>query len=125
MRISTLMEKTVLRIDEDSTVQRAAEIMGNERIGSLLVTRGKEDVGIITERDIMSKVIAKKRDLEEVKVKDVMSKPLISVDTNTDGEEVIKLMAEKGVRRVLVMDEDEIVGVFSTSDVTKLARMSQ
>jgi len=119
------MEKTILRIDEDSTVQSAAEMMGNKRVGSLLVTRKKEDVGIITERDIMSKVIAKKFDLDEVKVKVVMSKPLIAVDKDTDGEEVIKLMAEKGVRRVLVMDEDEIVGIFSTSDVTKLARMSQ
>lgn len=122
MRISTLMEKTILRIDVDSTVQRAAEMMGNKHVGSLLVTRGKEDVGIITERDIMSKIIAEKRDLEKVKVKEVMSKPLIAVDKDTDGEEVIKLMAEKEVRRVLVTDEDEIVGIFSTSDVTKLAR---
>jgi len=125
MRISTLMEKTVLRIDENSTVQKAAIMMGNKRVGSLLVTKGKEDMGIITERDIMSKVIAKKFDLEEVKVKEVMSKPLIAVDKDTDGEEVIKVMARKGVRRVLVTDEDEIVGIFSTSDVTKLAGMSQ
>ena len=125
MRISTLMEKTVLRIDEDSTVQRAAEMMGKKHVGSLLVTREKEDVGIITERDVMSKVIAEKRDLEDVKVKEVMSKPLITVDKDTHGEKVIKVMAEKGVRRVLVMDEDEIVGIFSTSDITKLARMSQ
>ena len=100
-------------------------MMGNKRVGSLLVIRRKGDVGIITERDIMSKVIAKKFDLDEVKVKVVMSKPLIAVDKDTYGEEVIKVMAEKGVRRVLVMDEDKIVGVFSTSDVTKLARMSQ
>jgi len=122
MSVSTLMEKPVLRIDEDSTVQSAAEIMGKNRVGTLLVTRGREDVGIITERDVMSKVIAEKRGLEDVKVKEVMSEPLITVDKDTDGEEVIKVMAEKGVRRVLVTDEDEIVGIFSTSDVTKLAQ---
>jgi len=99
--------------------------MGNKRVGSLLVIRRKGDVGIITERDIMSKVIAKKFDLDEVKVKEVMSKPLIAVDKDTHGEEVIKVMARKGVRRVLVIDEDKIVGIFSTSDVTKLARTSQ
>ena len=125
MRISTLMEKQVLTIDKDSKVQTAAEMMGKNRVGSLLVKRGKEDVGIITERDVMSKVIAEKRGLEEVKVKEVMSKPLIAVDKDTHGEEVIKVMARKGVRRVLVIDEDKIVGIFSTSDVTKLARTSQ
>jgi len=106
-------------------VQKAAIMMGNKRVGSLLVIRRKGDVGIITERDIMSKVIAKKFDLDEVKVKEVMSKPLIAVDKDTHGEEVIKVMARKGVRRVLVIDEDKIVGIFSTSDVTKLARTSQ
>ena len=122
MRISTLMEKPVLRINYDSTVQEAAEMMGKKHVGALLVMKGKEDVGIITERDVMSKVIAEKRGLEDVKVKEVMSEPLITVDKDTDGEEVIKVMAEKGVRRVLVTDEDEIVGIFSTSDVTKLAQ---
>ena len=121
MRISTLMEKPVLRIDEHSTVQKAAEIMGKNRVGSLLVNRGKEDIGIITERDVMSRVIAEKRDLEEVRVKEVMSKPLVTIDKDTEAEKVIKVMAEKGVGRVLVTEDDKIVGIFSTSDITKLA----
>ena len=86
MRISTLMETTVLRIDEYTTVLTAAELMGKNRVGSLLVTQGTGDVGIITERDVMSKVIAEKRSLAKAKVKDVMSKPLITVDKNTEGE---------------------------------------
>ena len=120
MKISILMEKPVLTIDKDSTVQTAAEMMGKNRVGSLLITKGKENTGIITERDIMSKVIAEKRDLKDVKVKEIMSKPLVTVDKDAEGEEVIKLMAEKRVRRVLVTDEGTIVGIFSTSDITKL-----
>lgn len=123
MKISTLMEKTIYRINEDSTVQKAAETMGKKHIGSLLVTKGEEIVGIITERDVMTKVIAEKRNLEVVDVKEVMSMPLVTVDKDTDGEEVIKLMAEKGVRKVLVTNKEEIIGIFSTSDVTKLAAM--
>jgi len=54
-----------------------------------------------------------------------VSKLLIAVDKDTDGEEFIKLIAENEVRRVLITDEDKIVGLFSTSDVTKLARTSR
>lgn len=125
MRISTLMEKPVLKIDEEATAQKAAETMGKRHVGTLLVTKGNEDVGIITERDIMSKIIAEKRDLEKVKVKEIFSKPLITVDKDTDAEKVIEIMVEKGVRRIIVTDKDEIVGVFSTSDLTKLPAMNQ
>jgi len=124
MRISNLMERQVLRIDEDSTVQRAAEVMGEKHVGSLLVTRGYEDVGIITERDVLSRVIAKKRSLDEVKVKEVMSHPVITVEKDSNGETVLKTMYEQRVRRVFVTEEGKIVGIFSTSDITKLARMN-
>jgi CBS domain-containing protein len=125
MRISTLMETPVLKINGDSTVREAAEMMGKNRIGALLVTKGDEDVGIITERDIMSKIIAEKRDLAKVKVNEITSKPIITIDKDTDAEKVIEIMAEKGIRRILVTDKEEIVGIFSTSDITKLPAMSQ
>jgi CBS domain-containing protein len=124
MKIFELMERPIRRIDEDSTVQKAAEIMGKKHVGSLVVTDEKEDVGIITERDIMTRIIAENRDLNLFKVKDVMSKPLVTVDKDVDPEAVIRLMADKRVRRVLVTDVDGIVGVFSTSDVTKLVAMN-
>lgn len=124
MRISNLMEKQVLRIDEDSTVQRAAEVMGDKHVGSLIVTRGYEDVGIITDRDILSRVIAEKRSLAEVTVKEVMSHPVITVEKNSHGETVLKTMYERGIRRVFITEEGKIIGIFSISDITKLARIS-
>jgi CBS domain-containing protein len=121
MKVSTLMEKPVISIEESALVQTAAETMGKKRIGSLIVTKGQAIVGIITERDIMSKVIAEKRDLENVKVKEVMSTPIVTVSKDMEGETVLKIMAEKGVRKVLVTEKTDIVGIFSTSDITKLA----
>ncbi len=73
----------------------------------------------------MSKVIAEKYNLDAITVKEVMSRPLITVDKDTEGEAVIKLMDEKRVRRVFVTENDEIIGIFSTSDITKLARESR
>jgi len=122
MKIFTLMEKPVLTIDEDSIAQKAVEKMVKEAVGSLLVKRGDEAVGIISSRDILSKVITDKRDPEKVKVKEIMVKPLITVDKNTDGEKVIEIMAKKGISRIFVTEEDNIVGVFSTSDITKMVK---
>jgi CBS domain-containing protein len=125
MKVSTLMSQPVLRIDSESTVQKAAELMGRERVGALLVTTQGEVAGILTERDIISKIIATQGSLGETRVKDVMSKPLVTVNKNTSGEDAIRTMAENDVRRLPVTDNGRIIGIFTTSDVTKLAAMNQ
>ncbi len=120
MSISKLMTQPVMRIDECSTIQEAVEIMGKENFGTLLVTRDEKDVGIITSGDIISDVVAKKEDLEAIKVKDIMSSPLVTVDKKMTGEDALRKMVEYDVRRLLITDNGEIVGIFTTSDITKL-----
>ena len=119
------MTQPVMRIDEGSTIQEAVEIMGEESFGALLVTRGKKDVGMITAGDILSKVIAKKKDLETMNVKEIMSSPIVTVDKKTSGEDTLRTMVKNDVRRLLITDNDEIIGIFTTSDVTKLVTMEQ
>lgn len=120
MSISELMTQPVMRIDEDSTIQEAVEIMGKESFGTLLVTRDGKDVGILTAGDIISKVVSKKKDLETIKVKDLMSSPLVTIDKKTTGEDALRTMVKNDVRRLLITDNEKIVGIFTTSDVTKL-----
>lgn len=120
MIVSQLMTQPVMKIDEDATIQEVVEVMDRARIGSLLVTRTGKDVGIVTERDIISKVILRKGILEKVKVKDIMSTPLVTIDTNTAGEDALRIMVKHGVRRLPITDRGEIVGIFTTSNVTKL-----
>ena len=116
------MTQPILTIDKNSTAQEAAETMGKEHVGALLVTKGGNGVGIITERDIISKIIARKGDLEDVRVKDVMSAPLVAVDKDTTGEDALRTMVENDIRRLLVTDKEKMVGIFTTSDVTKLTQ---
>ena len=124
MTISKLMTRPVMRIDEDSTIQEAVEIMGKESFGTLLATRDGKDVGILTAGDIISKVVAKKDDLETIKVKEIMSSPLVTVDKKTTAEDALITMVKNDVRRLLITDNEEIVGIFTTSDVTKLVPAS-
>ncbi|MCJ7767923.1 CBS domain-containing protein [Candidatus Bathyarchaeota archaeon] len=120
MSISKLMTQPVMRIDEDSTIQEAVEIMGKESFGTLLATRYGKDVGILTAGDIISKVVAKKMNLEMIKVKEIMSSPLVTIDKKTTGEDALRTMVKNDVRRLLITDNEEIVGIFTTSDITKL-----
>jgi len=122
MKVSTLMTQPVLEIDENQTAQESAEMMGKAHIGALLVKRQKENVGIITERDIMSKIIAVRGDLEKTKAKEIMSTPVLTVDKDIDAEDALKTMVKTKVRRLLVTDKGKIVGIFTTSDITKLAQ---
>jgi predicted transcriptional regulator len=117
--VSKLMTQPVVRIGENSTAREATEKMSIEHIGSLVVTRDGNDVGMITERDIIAQIITQ-GDLQAIQVKDLMSTPLITVDKSTTGEDALRIMVQHGVRRLLITDQAKIVGIFTTSDVTKL-----
>lgn len=121
MSISKLMTKQVVKIDENSTVQEAVDVMSREDIGSIIVTKQGKDFGIITEKDVISKVVARKANVKKVRVKDVMSSPIITVEKDTSGEEALRMMAKNRIRRLLITDEGTIVGIFSTADITRLA----
>jgi len=114
------MTQPVMQIDEDSTIQEAVEIMGKESFGTLLVTREGKAVGIITAGDIISKIVAKKKELETITVKEIMSSPLVTIDKKMTGEDALRTMVKNDVRRLLITDNEEIVGIFTTSDITKL-----
>ena len=120
MMISKLMTQPVIQIDEDSTIQEAVEIMGKRNFGTLLVTRQGKNIGIITAGDIISEVVAKKKDLEMIKVKKIMSYPIVTIDKKMTGEDAFRTMVKNHVRRLLITDNGEIVGIFTTSDITKL-----
>ena len=113
------MTQPVFRIDENSTVLEATEKMGNKHIGSLVITKYGDDVGILTKRDIINQIITE-GNLALTKVKDIMSTPIITIDKSTTGEDALRTMVKHGIRRLLITDKELIVGIFTTSDVTKL-----
>ena len=120
MKITSFMTQTVIEIDEDSSILEAAKKMGESEIGSLIVIRpGEGAVGIITEKDIISKVVAKEGDLKNIKVKSVMSTPLLTVEKDTDGKDALLEMAKHKVNRLPVVDKGQIIGIFSSADIIK------
>ena len=95
------------------SVVEAARLMRDEHIGSLPVTEGERLVGIITDRDIATRVVAEGAVPETVSVGDVYSREVISVEPNNDLEEALELMARHQVRRLPVVENGQLVGAIS------------
>jgi CBS domain-containing protein len=113
-----LMSKDVVTITPEASLNKAAEIMGQKHIGSLIVVKYQTPVGIVTERDLLSKVIAYGLLIGDEKVENVMSYPLVGVSIKAKIKEVAQLMVNrKG--RLAVFDAGTLVGIITASDLIK------
>ena len=94
MRIKDVMKKNLVSIDGERKVIDACKLMGKMHIGSVLVTLENKPYGIFTERDLLSKVVAKGLDMKKAKVKNYASHPLITVDGNYSVRECARIMSD-------------------------------
>jgi len=115
-----LMSRNVVTTTPEATLENAARIMGEKHIGSLIVMKYRTPVGIVTERDLLSKVLALGLFLKDEKVEDIMSYPLFGISITTKIKEVAKLMiGKKGKGRLAVFDAGTLVGIITASDLIK------
>lgn len=113
------MVTNVVTVDAGVNVRKAVERMNNQEIGCLVVLEKGNFAGILTERDILKRVVADARNPENTLVGDVMSKPLIQVDPDTSLEEALKLMFEKRVKKLTVAKDKELVGIITMTDIAR------
>jgi CBS domain-containing protein len=104
-------------IGASASVVEAARLMREEHIGSLPVTEDERLVGMITDRDITTRVVAESAVPETTSVGDVYSRDLISVEPNNDLEEALQLMARHQVRRLPVVENGRLVGIVAQADI--------
>ncbi len=114
--VGDFMSSPVLRIDSESSVQDAAILMEKSHVGSLIVEKYGDDIGIITERELSQKVLAKGGNPEEMKVSDIMAS-IQSMDRYMPIEEANQFMHKNKIRHLAVTDDDKIVGVLSVKDL--------
>ncbi|MHC1565583.1 MAG: CBS domain-containing protein [Candidatus Syntropharchaeales archaeon] len=117
MKVKDVMSTPIITEDGNTTVDLAASILDAMGVGSLVVTEEGVPVGIITERDMALKVLSKNRSAGEVKLKEIMTSPLIMIDADASVDDAGKLMAEKKIRRLLVRDDGEIIGIVTVRDL--------
>jgi len=113
-----LMSKDVVTTTPEALLEDVARIMGEKHVGSLIVMKYKTPVGIVTERDLLSKVLTYGLILKEEKVEDIMSYPLAAVSSTTEIKEVARHMISKK-SRLAVIDAGTLVGIITASDLIK------
>jgi len=124
LRVGDIMTAEVVVVPMKATLQEVAKLMDRHGIGSVIVVedqKGKNAKGIVTERDIVRKVIAKGKDPSGCTVEQVMSRPLRVVRPDTSIEEAAKAMRENRVKRLPVINEqNELIGILSEGDIMKI-----
>lgn len=109
----------VFGISPDATVYDALQLMATHNVGALLVLRGTEMVGIISERDCVRKVELKSKNVQDTKVSDIMTANVITVECDQTVEECEALMMERSIRHLPVYDGGKLLGLLSVRDVMR------
>jgi predicted transcriptional regulator len=116
------MRKGVVALQQTATVEEAAKLLKANNIGSVLVLHKGEPVGIITERDIIVKVVAAGKDPKKVQLRSVMSSPLKAIGPEVGIEECAKTLRDEHVKRLPVVDKKgQLIGIVSQSDIVRIS----
>jgi len=117
--VREFMSRPPVTLDSRTPIADACKLMGERHIGSVLVSRNGVTHGIFTERDLMSKVLLEKKDLTSMSVGRYASSPLVTVSPSTDVKEAARIMTELKVRRLVVVDDGQPIGVFTSADLAR------
>ena len=122
--VRDIMSKDVKVVRPDSSAKEVVATMNKFDIGSILVVQGKRPVGIITERDILRRIVQPCLAPETLAARQVMTSPLLTINETASIDEAAKLMAKEKVKKLPVMDKQKLVGIVTLTDiVTKVPTM--
>jgi len=116
--------RPVIDVKEDTLVSEALELMTQRKVGYLLVKKSEDafldaTAGIVTETDMLQKVLSKRLNPKKITVKDIMTTPIITVDSKTSVDEAIKLMLKKNIKRFPIEEKGKIIGVVIDRDIVR------
>jgi signal-transduction protein with cAMP-binding, CBS, and nucleotidyltransferase domain len=114
-----IMSSKVVTIESSVSATEIAKIMDKNKVSSIIITKDQLPIGIVTERDLVSKIVAQNKKPSEVKTIDITTSPLVVVSPLTPTDEVVEKMVDKKIRRVVVMDSDQPLGIITMTDFVK------
>jgi len=117
MKVREIMTIEVATASPDSTLEEVASMMKEEDAGAIPVLDNDQLVGIITDRDIVLRCIAEGKDPTETNVEDILTDNLFTIEPDADLDEAARLMAERQIRRLPVVEDGELLGVISLGDI--------
>lgn len=117
MLVQSIMIREVISVKPETLVSEAAKLMKERGIRCLVVTENGEVKGVLTDSDIIFRVVGKGHDPTEVTVAEMMTKNPETIDPETDIFDAVKLMEQKRIRRLPVIQNDKLVGLISVGDI--------
>ena len=118
--VNDVMSKNMLTVDKSTSLQEAAQKMSELNIGCVIVTDKNKPVGIVTERDFVTRVASEGRPLF-TEIIEVMSSPLITISPEETIWEASEMMKEKSIHKLPVKGNEQIVGIITTTDIVKIS----
>jgi CBS domain-containing protein len=120
--IKEVMTRDVRACKPNATVADAAKVMAQEDVGPVPIVEDDRLVGIVTDRDIVVRVVAEGRDPNATTVREIASTELVTVSPDDDLDEALNLLAQRQVRRLPVVEGDRLVGIVAQADVARLGK---
>lgn len=119
LQVKDVMVTNLVKIEVSGTVNKAAVLMNKYDIGCLIVVKKGKPIGIITERDMLKRVLLRLRDPRKTRIGRVMSKPLITSSPQTPIQDAVKLMNERRIKKLAVVVDGRLLGLVSLTDVVR------
>jgi CBS domain-containing protein len=120
--INEVMTRDVSACEPNATVAEAAKVMAHEDVGPVPIVEDGRLIGIVTDRDIVVRVVAEGRDPNATTVNEIASTELVTVSPDDDLDEALNLLAEHQVRRLPVVEGDRLVGIVAQADIARLGK---
>lgn len=114
-----MMSRRICSVAASAPVIEAARTMQEAKVGALLVAEGPRYLGVVSESDLVRRVLAVGSDVNHVRVADVMQAPIITIEIDRSAHEASDLMAERGIRHLAVTEDGKIVGMLSVRDLLR------
>ena len=117
MKVKEIMSRPIVTEGGDTNIYKLIEILEKLGVGSVVITKDGEPVGIVTERDLISKVMFKDKKPSDFCAKEIMSSPLVTIDPEAPISDASKLMVEKRIRRLPVVEKGSLIGLISVRNI--------
>ena len=121
MNVKEVMTKDLITLEPDASILDAAQLMKKFNVGTILITQNDKLTGILTDRDIVLRLIAENIDCQNAKLKDFMSQSPVSVSSNEDIQFVADMMAEHQIKRLPIIENNKLVGIVTLGDLSMVA----
>jgi len=119
IQVKKIMTRPVIKIEYNKNVQAASKIMAKHRVGSIIIVKKNRPIGIITETDLNKKIVARALNPKKLKVKDIMSSPLVFISPSDDIMAAVEKMKKHRIKRMPVVEHGEIVGIITDTDIAR------